>query len=208
MEHGMRLKSRKQKSIISTNSEVSPWFWLIAGPNGAGKSTWAELPPNRAMIGDIPILNPDHFIEPYTSLPVSPLTAGKHILQTINHLVDTQKSFAVETTLSGSHYLRLAHRLKASGWMMGVVFIGLKDENTCVTRVQERKESGGHDIPLEDILRRYQRSLNHIPILLEIADYMIVLDNSINYTHLLESTNAHMLTEKELPLWLSSVLTI
>jgi len=160
------------------------------------------------MIGNIPVLNPDHFIEPYATFPISPLAAGKHILQTINKLVVEQKSFAVETTLSGAHYFRLANKLKSKGWKMGVVFIGVETDRTCATRVEERKRSGGHDVPLEDILRRYKRSINHIPTLLEMADYMLIFDNSENYIPLLESTEKQVLISKELPPWLASVLPL
>jgi len=204
----MLLKSQKQGSVVSTNSKSPPQFWFIAGPNGAGKSTWAELPENREMIGNIPILNPDHFVAPYATSPVSSVRAGKYVLEEINNLVAARKSFAVETTLSGSHYFRLAKKLKEKGWEIVAVFIGVKDEEVCIARVRERKRSGGHDVPLEDIVRRYQRSISHIPTLLTIATYMVVLDNSQNYVQLLEYYEGQRLISKDLPLWLSSVLAL
>jgi len=59
------------------------WFWIIAGPNGSGKSTWATSEQCVEILGDIPILNPDHFTDPYISSPMSLLTAGKRIFHKI-----------------------------------------------------------------------------------------------------------------------------
>jgi len=59
---------------------------------------------------------------------------------------------------------------------------------------------------LKDIVRRYERSLQHLPNLLEISDYMIVFDNSKNFMKLLESNKEEILIEKSIPPWLKNAI--
>ncbi len=183
-----------------------PWFWIIAGPNGVGKSTWATSEESAQILGTIPVLNPDHFIEPYTPTPLSLVASGKRIFHKIKKLVSERQSFAVETTLSGSQYFRLAKTLKQDFWKIGAVFIGVEGEDVCISRVEERKLGGGHDVPLKDILRRYQRSYQHISQLLDLSEYMIILDNSHTYQQVLEKNAQEISIKKEFPSWLKNAL--
>jgi predicted ABC-type ATPase len=73
---------------------------IIAGPNGAGKTTFArEFLPKEA---DCPIfINADLIaagLSPFAPESVS-VKAGKLMIDSINDLVQTGKSFAFETTL-------------------------------------------------------------------------------------------------------------
>jgi len=70
-----------------------PWFWIIAGPNGVGKSTWATSEESVDVLGPIPVLNPDHYIEPYIPNPLSLITAGRKIFHKITDLISTRQSF-------------------------------------------------------------------------------------------------------------------
>ena len=190
----------------SNNFEKLPWFWIIAGPNGAGKSTWANSEARTGILGNIPILNPDHFASPYVTNPLSLIAAGKRIFNEIKNLTSKRQNFAIETTLSGTQYFRIAEQLKKDGWAIGAIYIGVDGEDVCVSRVEERKLNGGHAVPLEDIIRRYSRSLNHIRQLLDLSDYMIIFDNSKKLKKLLEANQKEILIEKEIPDWLKSVI--
>lgn len=192
----------------SADSPNPPWFWIIAGPNGVGKSTWAISKESVEIFGEIPVLNPDHFTEPYTSSPVSLVTAGRRIFREIKSLVSAHQSFAVETTLSGSQYFRLGKNLKQRGWKIGAVFIGVEGEDACIGRVEERRLGGGHDVPVADIIRRYHRSYQHIPQLLDLSEYMIILDNSYTYQQVLEKHKEEILIKEHPPAWLRTTLGI
>lgn len=189
----------------SENFENTPWFWIIAGPNGVGKSTWADSKDCKAIIGDIPILNPDRFAKPYSSTPLSLIKAGKKILQEINQLKKEKRSFAIESTLAGKKHFYFATTLKQEGWKIGSIYIGVEGEDICISRVLERELNGGHSVPLTDVVRRYKRSLSHIPKLLALADYMIILDNSKNYEQILEFTKGEIMIKKFLPSWIKNI---
>jgi predicted ABC-type ATPase len=90
---------------------------IIAGPNGAGKTTFArEFLPNEAACPEF--INADLIaagISPFRPENVA-VTAGRLMLQRINELVDSGKSFAFETTLSSRSFLRMIPIWKAKGY--------------------------------------------------------------------------------------------
>ena len=84
----------------------------------------------------------------------------------------------VETTLSGSTYLRMAARAKQAGFEIAVVFVGTDAVEINLERVKARVEKGGHDVPEEDQRRRYSRTLANMKKLLPLADSAIIRDDS------------------------------
>ncbi len=91
-----------------------PSFTLIAGANGSGKSTLTNSNPD--IFASFPILDPDAIARTIQSTVTasSAITAGRQALQIAKQLLHDQKSFAVETTLSGKNYLQMM--LDARNW--------------------------------------------------------------------------------------------
>ncbi len=54
----------------------------------------------------------------------------------------------------------------------------LQSPEQCIGRVRQRVAEGGHDVPDEDVRRRYSRSLANVQELLRIADESLIYDNS------------------------------
>ncbi len=186
----------------------SPWLWLVAGPNGAGKSTYA---PNLSSVVE-EIVRPD-----LIALQLSPgdpervaLEAGRLAIARIESLLEQKKSFAVETTLSGRFHLDVVKRAKAGGWSVGIVYIGLKTPTIAIERVQLRKLTGGHNVPSPDIRRRFRRSLVNLAGIYEIADRLVVLDNSsdrLSMKRMLETHRGQIIfRHRPLPKWLIASL--
>ena len=67
---------------------------------------------------------------------------------------------------------------KSRGWLIVLMYIGIVDPNINVLRVADRVELGGHDVPIEDILRRYERSLSNLNKAVKIVDELI--NNRLN----------------------------
>ena len=61
---------------------------------------------------------------------------------------------------------------------MKLVYVGLGDAKRNIQRVQQRVQNGGHDVPIEDIKRRFERSMANLPLATELADSFAVYDNS------------------------------
>jgi predicted ABC-type ATPase len=154
----------------------SPWMWLLSGPNGAGKSTFA---PNLSSAVE-EIVRPDELA--YGLSPSAPeraaVQSARLAISRIRSLLKEHRSFAVETTLSGRFHIEMAVRARATGWKVGVMYIGLRSPNLAVERVRLRHLMGGHNVPSADVRRRYSRSLNNLAVIYKTANRVLVLDNS------------------------------
>ncbi|CAN8141394.1 hypothetical protein THIOSC15_280022 [uncultured Thiomicrorhabdus sp.] len=59
----------------------------------------------------------------------------------------------------GLSYLKLIKKLKAEGWQVTLYYLALENVSLSKQRVLERVLHGGHNIPEEDIERRFPKSI-------------------------------------------------
>lgn len=140
-----------------------PTCWIIAGPNGAGKTTFAmEFLPGLAEC--LHFINADLIASGLNPLnpKIEQITASRIFLQEIEDAISKVTDFAFETTLSGKSNLRLINKLRNEGWDVELIYLALPSVDMCKRRVAERVAHGGHDIPKQDIERRYTRSLSNL----------------------------------------------
>ena len=57
-------------------------------------------------------------------------------------------------------------------------FVFTRHPNVNVMRVHSRAEEGGHDVPVDKILKRYKLTMSQLPALIEICDICHVYDNT------------------------------
>ena len=139
---------------------MRPHAVIVAGPNGAGKSTLA--PWLLARLFDISLhVNADVIATGLAGFdPASvAVRAGRIMLERIEELHRERASFAVESTISGVSLNAFVQRLKSSGYHTHVVYLWLPSPDLAVDRVRARVALGGHDIPEDDIRRRFYRSV-------------------------------------------------
>ncbi len=153
---------------------------IIAGPNGAGKTTSAKsLLPDFLETNEF--VNADKIaagISPLNPESVS-LYSGRLMLKRINDLIAQEKSFAIETTLSGKNYLDLIEEVRKKGYLVNLVFLYLDIPELARERVGNRVKAGGHNIPELDITRRFYRGItNLIDFYLPIVDTASIYDAS------------------------------
>jgi predicted ABC-type ATPase len=185
-----------------------PVLTIIAGSNGCGKSTLTSSA--REKFQQTPVLDPDAIaksIQEALDLNNSDIEAGKQVLRRAEELIAEKQSFTVETTLSGSTYLRMASRAKDAGFNIMVVFVGTASVEINIERVKARVKKGGHDVPEEDQRRRYPRTLANMKRLLPEADFAIILDNSaeIGYVLVALGNKGYMHWNKPVPEWAASL---
>lgn len=179
--------------------DQKPTLWIIAGPNGAGKSTIAEayLPRIRE---DLPFLNVDQIEQGIASLSkVSAIMAGRLALKQIEEFISDNRSFALETTASSNHILRLCQRLKEKSWSLKLLYVYINSWRLSQERVSARVAKGGHDIDLKAIVRRYPRSLANLLELLYLSDEAIIIDNSNNPLLFMEKRGGCLVALKDIP---------
>jgi predicted ABC-type ATPase len=187
-----------------------PTLTVIAGANGSGKSTLTRQlvsvaqDDNRSIL----LIDPDAIAKEID--PVDPasaaIAAGRKALSLSQQYIQSEASFVVETTFSGNTYIKLMREAKSHGWLIVLTYIGIDNPNMNVLRVADRVKLGGHDVPREDILRRYDRSLANLNKAAKIVDELILYDNSTSAGHQLlatiegDRTVAYVL---ELPSWVA-----
>lgn len=160
---------------------------VIAGPNGAGKSTLAPfLLRNRLSVFEY--VNADTIAAGLSAFQpeAAALVAGRVMLQRLRDLADQRATFAFETTLATRSYARWLRGLCMEGYDIGLIYLWLRTPESAISRVQDRVQMGGHDIPEEIIRRRYHKGVqNFFGIYQEIATNWVVYDHSVSNAPLL-----------------------
>lgn len=153
---------------------------MIAGPNGAGKTTMTlELIQSCAILYEF--INADEIARGLA--PKHPesmaLAASKLMIKRLKELLGAGKSFAFETTASGTNYIKHLKSAKEQGYEISVTFLWLSNPEEAVRRVAQRVKQGGHHVPEESIRRRYGAGIkNFVRHYLPLADEAFILDNS------------------------------
>jgi predicted ABC-type ATPase len=131
---------------------------VIAGPNGSGKTTFArEYLPGDA--GVIHFVNADLIAGGLAPLrPQSAaIAAGRIFVAELERLAASRENFAFETTLSGRAHLARLRRWREAGYRLEMIFLRLSSPAVAMRRIATRVRQGGHDVPREDVLRRFDR---------------------------------------------------
>lgn len=112
------------------------------------------------------------------------IQAGKLFFQKIKTVVSDGKDLLIEVTLAGRGFRRTIRRLKQADYTVHIIFIFLRTPDLCVNRIRGRVAHGGHDVPEEDITRRFYRSMvNFWRIYKKLADTWDIYSNSGNHFH-------------------------
>ncbi len=154
-----------------------PVCHVVAGPNGSGKSTFAlRYLPDFA--GSVEYVNPDLMAQGMspTDIRLSAIKAGKLTLERIAQLISERASFAFETTLSGRGHLRLLSEAKAAGYQIAIYYLWMPEPAALPLRIGHRVLAGGHNVPTDDVMRRYARSRANVKEYAALADTLLVFD--------------------------------
>lgn len=151
-------------------------FIVYAGANGAGKSS---LRAGGSDPVDIEI-DPDRIAR--TINPSNPrsvdLAAGKEALNLFDRTLAEGKSLSLETTLTGQGILTRMRTAKTAGYEVELRYVGVRDADLNVARINARASQGGHWIAEEVVRRRVANSLENLPAAIAIADRSLLLDNT------------------------------
>lgn len=166
-------------------------LYIISGCNGAEKTTasYTILP---EILNCNEFVNADEIAKGLS--PFNPestnLQAGRLMLNRIKSLLNKEKSFAFETTLSTRSYAEFVEQAKLNGYSVTLLFFWLNSENLAVKRVQIRVKEGGHNIPENVIRRRYQNGLSNFFKLYKpiVNDWMFINNSGDSYEILAQGT--------------------
>ena len=159
---------------------AAPRCIVIAGPNGAGKTTFARefLPKDTDVVH---FVNADLIASGLSALnpEIAAVAAGRVFLAELDRLARVGTSFAFETTLSGRVYAARLRKWKAAGYRIEIAYLRIASTELALKRIASRVRQGGHNVPREDVIRRFDRSwTNFLRVYQPLADAWWVYDNS------------------------------
>jgi predicted ABC-type ATPase len=161
-------------------NEATPTIYLIGGCNGAGKTTFArEFLTTELKC--LRFLNPDEIARGLSPLDPSQglFRAGRVLVDQIKHYVAARETFTIESTLSGPGYVNILRDALADGYEIELHYLVLPDVEIAIRRVQARVRMGGHNVPDEDVRRRFGRSReNLISSYLPLVNRWVIWDAS------------------------------
>jgi len=174
----------------------APTIYLIGGCNGAGKTTFAKefLP----SVGVIRFLNADEIARGLSPLRPEAVAfkAGRLLLSELHELIERGETFALESALSGRTYVNIFEQAKQCSYAIELHFVWIPDVREAIRRVRQRVVEGGHDVPAEDIKRRFSRSIHHfLDDYAPLANKWFLWDNSTPPAKLLAESATHSIIQ-------------
>ena len=155
-------------------------LYVIAGCNGAGKTT-ASFTVLPEMLKCREFVNADEIaagISPFNPEGVA-IQAGRLMIDRIIQLLKDGETFAFETTLATRSYVKLIQQAKKRGYFVTLLFFSLSTPEQAQRRVAQRVSMGGHNIPSDVIVRRYEAGLQNLfQLYMPVCDYWTLYDNS------------------------------
>jgi len=140
---------------------MSKSLFIIAGANGSGKTTLAK---ELLKEYSLDFINADEIARAINpdDLHSVRIQAGKEVFKKLNEMLSQDKSFALETTLSGNFLVKVLKQAKIQGYNTALVYSFVDNPDICIERIKVRVRTGGHHVPDEDVIRRYYRSKKNL----------------------------------------------
>lgn len=143
---------------------------VFAGPNGSGKSTVTSM---IDTVGEY--INADTI---KNSTGYSDLDSAKFAEEKRNKCIEEKRDFTFETVLSTDRNLKLLQKAKENDYFIKVYFVLTASSAINIERVASRVTNGGHDVPVDKIISRYNKSLSLLPEVIKVSDICNIIDNT------------------------------
>ena len=116
-----------------------------------------------------------HFVNPaainsYTIALLANFLQDEHIERGL--------SFSQETVFSHPSKVDALRKASAAGYRTYLYFVATESPEINISRVTNRFQQGGHNVPIEKIRTRFERSINQIPQALPYLSRAFFFDNS------------------------------
>ena len=178
-------------------------YTIIGGVNGVGKSSFTGVLKERCedlgQIIDVDKITAD--------LGKGALAGGKAALKKIETGIEKRLSFTQETTLSGYRTEVTAKKVKELGYFVRLFYIGLDSLDESLLRIDNRVKRGGHNIPTDDVERRFQGRWESVTKVLPYCDVAEFYDNDNGFIKVAEYRNGELRKVGDYsPLWLNELI--
>lgn len=178
-------------------------YTIIGGVNGVGKSSLTGVLKSRlddlGVIVDVDKLT--------TANGGDPLIGGRIALKKIDDCLSKGICFTQETTLSGKRTLHTIRTARERGYSVRLYYIGLNTADDSIQRIANRVFKGGHDIPAEDVRRRFENRLSALLTVLPYCDEATFFDNDNGFVEVGIYRNGELTpTAANLPQWFCDIM--
>ncbi|MBQ9523315.1 MAG: zeta toxin family protein [Paludibacteraceae bacterium] len=160
-----------------------PVLIVIAGPNGSGKTSTTHLVIKHEWAEQCVYINPDEIAQSKFGNwnDVHAVRQAVEYCDTWREqLLQERKDFIFETVLSSDGKVDFLKRAKEAGYFIRVFFICTESPTINAARIANRVMEGGHDVPIQKIISRYQKAIINAVKVTEFADRVYFYDNSVD----------------------------
>lgn len=119
-------------------------------------------------------------------------------------LLESSKSFTFETVMSFPDKIELLKKAQTMGYRTYLYYVATEDSAINISRVHHRVKMGGHNVPEDKIINRYNRSLDLLKEAIPHTNRAYIFDNSTHeHIWLAEITDGSLLEMKTdvVPSW-------
>lgn len=178
-------------------------FTVIGGVNGVGKSSLSGLLSAESTELGI-IIDTDKLGLKYGG---DRIKGGKEAVGLINKCLEKGITFTQETTLSGVRTLKTIRRAKELGYYIKLYYIGVDSCEESLSRIANRVRKGGHDIPDEDVKRRFEKRFEDLCRVLPYCNEVKLFDNENGFEEVAAYQNGQLTPiGSHKPRWLCGLL--
>ena len=110
-------------------------------------------------------------------------------VEEIKYCLDNNISFTQETTLSGHRTEKTIQQARKQGYYVIMYYVGLNSKEESLARIENRVRKGGHDIPKNDVCRRFDNRFDSLKRIVPLCDEVIFYDNENGFIKVAEIKN-------------------
>ena len=177
-------------------------YTIIGGVNGVGKSSLSGV--LSAENTDLGIIIDTDKIT--SELGGDRISGGKLAIERINDCLKKGINFTQETTLSGVRTLKTIQKARELKYIVRLYDVGISSSEESIKRIKNRVEKGGHNIPQEDVKRRYQKRFEDLVKVLPYCNEVRFFDNENGFAEKGEFKNGSLTIKTEqVPKWLKEL---
>ena len=160
-----------------------PVLIVIAGPNGSGKTSTTRLVIKHEWADQCVYINPDEIAQTKFG-NWNDINAVRQAVEYCEEwreqLLHDHKDFIFETVLSSDGKVDFLKRAKEEGYFIRMFFICTESPTINAARIANRVMEGGHDVPIQKIISRYEKAIVNAVKVMRFADRAYFYDNSID----------------------------
>ncbi len=173
-------------------------YTIIGGVNGVGKSSLSGVLSAESTDLGI-IIDTDKLT---AELGGDKIKGGKKAILRIEECLKAGINFTQETTLSGIRTLKTIQKAREQGYYIRLYYIGVNSSEESIKRIKNRVEKGGHDIPEDDVQRRFNKRFEDLKRILPYCNEARFFDNENGFVEKAEYKNGSIVAKGTSPAWL------